>query len=163
MVHFSRRSGGTRYRLGPSRQRQNDGGGPSSDPASSSEPEGALEALWDQPEDGRQVEAAELDRRPADGAEGSAFNGAVTRGRGGGGRLSSPHAPAAERLPLRAPGHDPAPDPFVAASPPTAPRYQPMAPLRAVSDLTASGRRLSILVLTRILSTNRFPLRRNAL
>lgn len=35
----------------------------------------------------------------------------------GGGRLSSPHAPAAERLPLRAPGHDPAPDPFVAASP----------------------------------------------
>jgi hypothetical protein len=34
---------------------------------------------------------------------------------------------------------------------------------RAVSDPIASGRRLSVLVLTRSLSTNRAPLRRNAL
>ena len=36
------------------------------------------------------------------------------------------HPPAARRLPLRAPGHDPAPNPLVAASLSTAPRDQPV-------------------------------------
>ena len=83
--------------------------------------------LWDQPKDGRQVAAADLGPRPAHGAEGSALDGAVTRGRGGGGRLSASYAPAPRRLPLRAPGHDPTPDPLVASSLPPAPRHQPVA------------------------------------
>lgn len=45
-----------------------------------SESEGAFEALQDQPEDGRQVEAADLGCRLPQGAEGFAFDGAVTRG-----------------------------------------------------------------------------------
>jgi hypothetical protein len=39
-----------------------------------------LEALRDQPEDDRQVAAADLGRRPAHRSEGSALNSAVTRG-----------------------------------------------------------------------------------
>ncbi len=83
MVHSSRRSGGMRYGLGSSRQRHDDRGGPSSDPAESSEPEGSFEALRDQPEDGRQVAATGLGRRPAHRPEGSALDGAVTGRRGG--------------------------------------------------------------------------------
>ena len=41
--------------------------------------------------------------------------------------LSASHAPAAGRLPLCAAGHDPAPDPLVAASLPAAPWDQPIA------------------------------------
>lgn len=51
----------------------------------------------------------------------------ATRRRGGGCRLSSSYAAASRRLPLRAPGDDPTPDPLVAASLPPATRHQPVA------------------------------------
>lgn len=104
MVHPSCPREGTRYWVGSSRQRHDDGGDLSRDPAESSEPEDALEALQDQPEDGR---------RPAHGAEGSGIDRAVTRGPDGR-RLAPSCVPAARRLPRRAPGDDPAFAPLIA-------------------------------------------------
>ena len=58
MVHSYRQNGGMRYGPGSPRQRHNDRGSPSSNPASSSEPESPGHALRHQPEDRRQVEEA---------------------------------------------------------------------------------------------------------
>ena len=89
----------------------------------SREPESAVEALRDQPEDGRQVEGPDLGRRPVHRTEGAEVDGPIDRGRGDRGCLSAAHAVAARRLPLRTAGNDPASDALVFASLSAAPRH----------------------------------------
>ena len=93
-------NGRTHYGPGSPWQRHRDCGGRLIDPTWSSEPEGAGQALRHQPQDGRQVEAAELGRRPGDRSERSEIDRAVCRGRGHRHRLPPSHVAAAGRLPL---------------------------------------------------------------
>src|ERR1700677_806664 len=91
-------------------------GGPSSDTAESREPEGACQALRRQPEDGRQVESADLRFRSADRTQGAQIDGPVSRGRGCRRCFPKAYAVAARRLPLRLAADHPASDALVPSS-----------------------------------------------
>lgn len=69
MARSFRESGRVHFGPGFAWERQNDGGGPSSNTESSREPEGAVQARRPQSQDDRRVEEAKLGRRPADRAE----------------------------------------------------------------------------------------------
>src|SRR3954469_8749036 len=69
MVHSSRWNGRMRYGPSSAWERPHDGGGPSSDPAESREPEEPGQATRDQSEDCGQVEEARLGGRPSDRAQ----------------------------------------------------------------------------------------------
>lgn len=75
-------NGGTHY--GPSSpwERHNDRGDPSSNTKQSSELEDPGRAPWHQPNDCRQMEEAGYHRRSPEGAESTAFHGALGPGRG---------------------------------------------------------------------------------
>ena len=83
--------------------------------------------LGDQPEDGREMEAADIGCRCADWSKGAPVEGAVDRGRGRRGRVPPSYAPAPRRLPLRPPGHPPATHALIPAPLPSAPWDQPVA------------------------------------
>src|ERR1700677_5393997 len=105
-----------RYGTDSTWERHNDGGGPSSDTAESRETERACQALRRQPEDGRQVESADLRFRSADRTQGAQIDGPVSRGRGCRRRLPKAYAVAARRLPLRLAADHPASDALVPSS-----------------------------------------------
>jgi len=93
----------------------------------SREREGAGQALRRQPHHGAEMAQARHHGRRADGAQGSSLDCAHSRGGSDYRRLPPPHAPAARRLPLRAPALHPAPNSLGPASVPAKARDQPPA------------------------------------
>jgi len=65
-------------------KRHDDGGRPASDPEKFGQSEGAVQALWDQSEDGPEMEEAHQRRGLAHGSAHPALDGAQRRRRGGG-------------------------------------------------------------------------------
>ena len=87
MVHSFRCDGRMRHGPGSPRERHDDDGGPSSDTPRSSEFEGSGEAVREQSDNGRLVEAPHVRRRSPDRAEGGSLDGALA---GGGDRRCLP-------------------------------------------------------------------------
>ena len=87
-----------------------------------------------------EVAEARLRRGCADGAEGSALDGAVAEEEAARRRLPQAHAVAARRLPLCPPGHHPASDPFCPCTAVPAPRHQPPAERRRRQAAPRSSR-----------------------
>lgn len=81
----------------------------------SSEPEGAGQALRDQPEDGRKVEEAGFGRGRSDWPEGAEIDRAFRGGRGGHRRLPTLYAATVGRLSLCVAADNPAPDAILSA------------------------------------------------
>src|SRR5918997_6217270 len=119
--------GGKRYGPSSSRQRPHDRGGPSRDPATSGEREGARPSLRRQPHHGPEVAQAGDDGGRQDGAEAGPLDRPHARGGSRRRRVPAPHAPAPPRLPLRPSAHDPSPHEVSAASLPPAAWDQPAA------------------------------------
>lgn len=122
-MHSSPSAGRKRYGQGTPRERHNDPGSLSSDAGESSEPQGAGQALQDQPEDRRQVKEAGRHRRFTHRSQGREIDHAVGRGGIGDQGILPAHAASAGRLPLCPAGKHSAPDAFITAPLPPTPRH----------------------------------------
>jgi hypothetical protein len=99
----------------------------SSDTAIAGFDRGTEQELRPQSKDGREVEEARDRRGRTDGTEGAPLIRSKQGGRGARRGVPPAHAPAARRLPLCAPGDDPAPHPVFPSTLSPAPWHQPAA------------------------------------
>src|SRR6476660_7271255 len=126
---------GRHYGPDTSWQRHDHARRPSCDTAIEGSAQRACGTVWAEPQDSRQVAQTGLRQRRSHGAESSALDSPVARGRGYRRRLPQAYAAAARRLPLCPAGDHSEPDPVVPASMPQASRHQPVAGDRRRQDL----------------------------